>query len=294
MKRLLTKLRAELRTGLTAADTAIREKLAFRANFAGSMLTYGLFILVFSRIWASATAGGTTIAGYSYNMLVWYFIIAEVPSFALGRFFWTLARDMKSGQVAYLVSRPYDFVGYQYWERLGSALPDLFIILGEGLLIGCLLTGGLPSLADWAGAPSGGQPLASSGLAWLTGQGLRALLVFVSLLLSGSLNFYLQFSLAMTAFWLEENDAFYWIFQKLALVVGTLIPIELLPATARSIAVWTPFPYIAYAPARIMVAFRLPEALRLMAVQLIWIAIGLVLARLVFAAGSRKLSINGG
>ena len=173
-------------------------------------------------------------------------------------------------------------------------MPDLFIILGEGLLIGCLLTGGLPPLAEWAGAYSGGQPLAGSGLAWLAGQGLRALLVVMSLLLSGSLNFYLQFSLAMTAFWLEENDAFYWIFQKIALVVGTLIPIELLPDAARAVAVWTPFPYIAYAPARIMVAFQLPEALRLMAVQLAWIAIGLVLARLVFAASSRKLSINGG
>ena len=106
MSRRLTRWRADWRTGLTAASTAIREKLAFRANFAGTMLTYGLFIMVFSRIWANATAGGTTVAGYRYDMLVWYFIIAEVPSFALGRFFWSLSRDMKSGQVAYLVSRP--------------------------------------------------------------------------------------------------------------------------------------------------------------------------------------------
>ncbi|MBU0934151.1 MAG: ABC-2 family transporter protein [Spirochaetes bacterium] len=293
----MSTLRMRLRAAGAAAAIGLKDKLAYRINFGGTMLTYALFVFVFSRIWASSL-GDSSIAGYNYSMMVWYFIVAEIPLFALGRFFWTLSRDMKSGQVAYQLSRPYDFVAYQFWERIGSALPDLLILMLEGLLIGLLLTGGFPpALAavgppDIAAASTGlaGTAAAATGVAaWL-----RLLFVPLSLLLSGIVNFYLQFALSMTAFWLEENEAFFWIFQKIALVVGTLLPIEFLPEAAQRIVVWTPFPYIAYAPARIMTAFELSGALRLIAGQLLWAVIGLALARLVFRAGSRKIAVNGG
>lgn len=283
----MNKISAGFRTRLLAAQTAFREKLAFRANFAASMLTYGLFVFVFSRIWASALSGEASIAGYDYRMMVWYFIIAEIPLFSLGNFFWNLSRDMKSGQVAYLLSRPFDFVSYQYWERLGSAMPGFLLLLGEGLVIGLLITGSLPPSAASA-AVLGGEVFAPSG------QIIRATLVLVSLLLSATLSFYLQFALALTAFWLEENEAFYWIFQKLALVVGTLLPVEFLPARVLSLALWTPFPYIAYAPARIFVAFDGGTASRLLGIQALWIGLGILATRLVFGFGVRKISVNGG
>jgi ABC-2 type transport system permease protein len=60
------------------------------------------------------------------------------------------------------------------------------------------------------------------------------------------------------------------------------------------IALWTPFPYISYAPARIFVAFEVANALRLLAIQVLWIGVGILIARLVFARGSRKIALNGG
>jgi ABC-2 type transport system permease protein len=140
-------------------------------------------------------------------------------------------------------------------------------------------------------------PIVVSGLAGsvtLLLEAARLGFLVVSLLLAGALNYFLQMTIAMTAFWLEENEAFYWIFQKLSLVVGTLIPIEFLPEQAARLAVWTPFPYLSYAPARIMVAFSPAEALSLVARQALWVIVALVLARVVFAAGSRRLSVNGG
>ncbi len=278
-----------MRLSLAAAGTALREKLAYRFNYLGSMLTYAVFILVFSRIWANSVAANGPIAGYSYSMLVWYFIIAELPMFALGRFFWTLSRDMKSGQITYSISRPYDYAGYQYFERMGSAMPNLLLIGIEGFALGLAITGGLPAIPslEQAGTAAGNGATLAAGTA-------RIALVLVSLLLSGTLNFYLQFSISLTALWFEENDAFYWIYQKIALVVGTLIPIEFLPATVLRIAVWTPFPYVSYAPARIMALFSYGEAFRLIAFQLGWILVSIVIAKLVFAAGSKRISVNGG
>jgi ABC-2 type transport system permease protein len=267
---------------LLAASTALREKLAYPGNFAGSILTYGLFIFIFSRVWAGAYASRSEIAGYTRDMMVWYFIIAEIPSFGFGRYFAALSPEMKSGDVAYIMSRPYSFLGYSFASRMGGSLADAALVLAEGILLGLILAGPLPAFA------------AAAGLGGLAENALRWLAVLVSLLLSGTLNFFLQFSLAMTAFWFEENEAFYWIYQKLALIVGTLVPIEFLPAAIERVAWFTPFPYVAYAPAHIMVAFSPTEALGLVCGQLAWIAVAMLLAKAVFARGSRKLSVNGG
>ena len=266
-----------------AASTSMRERVAYPGNFIGSMFTYALFVFIFSRVWAGAYAGASEIAGYTMRMAVWYFIVAEVPSFGFGRFFWTLSRDMKNGQIAYLLARPYDYVGYNFAEKYGGSLVEAGVILVEGLLVGTLLVGPPPAIGG-----------ASSIAGGIVAEASRALLVGLSLLLAGALNYFLQASIAMTAFWLEENEAFFWIFQKLALVVGTLIPIEFLPPVAARLARLTPFPYLSYAPARIMVAYSPGEAWSLVAAQALWLALAVALARAVFSFGSRRLSVNGG
>lgn len=272
-------LRSALRCYGAAAGTSLRERSAYLMNFGAGMLTYGLFIFIFSRVWAGAYAGKGEIAGYTNSMAIWYFIVAEVTHFGMGHFFQAMARDMKSGQVAYLLSRPYDFVHYHYAEHVGGSMSRFGLIVAEGHAIGLLFAGAPPALASGAG---------------LFDQAGRALCTLVSLLLAGSLNFMLQFALSLSAFWLEENDALYWIYQKLALVVGTLVPLEFLPAAAVRVAVWTPFPYLSYAPARIFVAFSWQEALSLLSRQTAWLVLAYLLARLVFARGSRSVSVNGG
>jgi ABC-2 type transport system permease protein len=255
---------------LTASKSA-RNKLIYRGNSFGAVVTYGLFVFVFARIWASAYAGRSSIAGYDYPMSVWYFIVAEITVFGFGRFFWSLAEDVKNGQVAYLLGRPYSFVGYHYAQAMGAGLVDAAVLIVEGLAAGLILAGPPPQASI-----------------------LRLAGVIASLLLAGSLQFFLQMSLAMTAFWVEENTAFFWIFQKLTLVVGTLLPLEFLPEGARRLALFTPLPSLSYAPARIAVAASLPEALRLLAFQAAWIAGAAALAGLVFHRGRRRIAIQGG
>lgn len=280
----MRRLQPSLRKYVVAATTAMSERIAYPGNFTGSMFTYALFVFIFSRVWAGAYAGATEIAGYTMRMAVWYFIIAEIPSFGFGRFFSTLSRDMKSGQVAYLLARPYDFIGYNLAEKLGGSLLEAGVILAEGLVVGMVLVGLPPAIVADNPAGSASVLMEAARLGFL----------IVSLLLAGALNYFLQLTIAMTAFWLEENEAFFWIFQKFALVVGTLIPIEFLPEQAARLAVWTPFPYLSYAPARIMVAFYPAEALSLVARQALWVFLALVSAKLVFSSGSRRLSVNGG
>ncbi len=260
-----------LRKYLVAAFVSLRNKAAYPGNLLGSLLSYAIFVFVFSRIWGTIYSGRAPIAGYDGRMAIWYFIIAEVTAFGFGRFFISLAQDMKSGQVAYLLSRPYDFVLYHYADRMGAAIPEAAVLLALGLSMGATFAGPVP-LASIA----------------------QAFFLLLSLLLAGSIQFLLQFSLAMTAFWVEENTAFFWIYQKLSLVVGTLVPLEFLPAIAQRLAWFTPFPSIAYAPARIAVAYTPHEALRLAGLQAAWLLASALLCKAVFALGRSRLTVQGG
>lgn len=256
---------------VAAGRLGLRTRLAYRGNAFGRILTYGLFIYVFSRIWTSVMGGRSDLGGYDLRALVWYFIVAELPSFAYGRFFGTVAEDVKSGQIAYLVARPWSFLGYGFASAMGPALLDLGMFALEGLALGLLIVGQCP--------------IASPA---------QVLALLVSLLLSGVIQYHFQAALALTAFWMEENSAFLWIWQKLALVVGTLMPIELLPESARRIVVWTPFPWIAWAPGRIGVAWDGGVAAALLAGQLGWCVVAVAVSRLVYAAGRRRIAAQGG
>jgi len=256
------------------ASVAIREKFAYLASSTARYLTYGLFVFVFSRIWAAVYAGSANIAGYTREMSTWYFIVAELPIFSFSAFFARVSDELKNGQIAYRLARPYGFIPASFAERVGPALLDLAVFGAVGFALGFALAG---------------PPPVPAGLALAVVPAL-----VLSLVLSACLQFFLQMSLAMTAFRLEENDAFYWIYQKLALVVGTLMPIEFLPDAARAVARWTPFPAIAWSPARILVAFEPRAALSILGVQAAWVLAAALLSSAVFAAGRRHVIVNGG
>ncbi len=255
----------------TAAAVSLRNKTMYLANYAGSLVTYGLFIFVFSRIWTVVYSSKADISGYTRSMVTWYFIVAELVAFGFGKFYWGLSRDMKSGQIAYQLGRPYGFVAYNYFDRVGPALLDTAVLAAEGLILGFLFAGP-PPVGSLAALP----------------------VALASLLLSGSLQFFLQMTVSLTAFWVEENSAFYWIYQKLALVVGTLVPLEFLPQAIRKVAAWTPFGYLAYPPSRILVAWDPGEAARLILAQGAWVVAAALFAKFVFRLGARRVSVNGG
>lgn len=255
-----------------AAAVSARSRTAYMTGFLGEALSYALFVFVFSRVWRAAYAGRAEIAGYGLRQMIWYFIVAEIPAFGFGRFFSSLAEDMKSGQVAYLVSRPYGFVGYNLAQGMGKALVDCSVFAAIGLGLGLALAGPIPEGPPW-----------------------RAIAVALSIAAAGAVHSLLQLAIAMTAFWAEENAAFFWIYQKLALIVGTLLPIEFLPEAARRIAVWTPFPSISYAPARLASAWPGDgAAAALMGTQLAWIAASALLCQAIYALGRARLTVNGG
>jgi ABC-2 type transport system permease protein len=255
-----------------AGSIALRNRWTYPVDVAGLVFTYGLFVFVFSNLWAAACSGRATLAGYDQRQLTWYFIVSELVIFGIGNSAFTaLSTDIKTGQVAYTLARPWSFPLKSLSETLGCALSMLGPFAVVGWLVGS----------------------ANVGI-WMPASAAHGAVLLLSILLSLILVFLCQFLLSMTAFWVEENAAFLWIHQKLALVLGTFLPLEFYPAVWRPWLELTPYGWLCYPPARLAAAYDPNQALRLLSGQTAWILGLSIVSSLVFSAGSRRTAVQGG
>ena len=94
------------------------------------------------------------------------------------------------------------------------------------------------------------------------------------------------------AFWLLDARSTWFLWSKLVFLAGgLLLPLELLPAGFADVARVLPWAAMAYVPGRIASGDLDPW---LIAGQLAWLAVSLVLAVGVFALGERRLQVVGG
>jgi ABC-2 type transport system permease protein len=214
---------------------------------------------------------GGMIAGYTLPQMIWYCIIAELISFSGSNIFQDLNAEIKGGNIAYTLNKPYYYIGYQLANASGIMLFKLFVNTILGILLGILVIG----------------PLAGFQLQSLP---LVALAVLNGLLL----NFLILTCLGLTAFWLEENTAFFWIYQKIVFMLGLLLPIEFLPNGLQKVARVMPFAYITYGPAKLTVDFNWVRFREIIGMQLFFIIVFGVGALAIFRKGVKQLNVNGG
>lgn len=126
---------------------------------------------------------------------------------------------------------------------------------------------------------------------------LWAVAAFIpALLLSFLVRFMLGWSLAMIAFWTTRISAMNSSFYVLELFFsGRIAPLSVLPGGLQSVATLLPFSWTLAFPVELLLGRLAPrEALVGLGMLLVWLAISLVLMRLIWQAGVRKYAAFGG
>jgi ABC-2 type transport system permease protein len=116
------------------------------------------------------------------------------------------------------------------------------------------------------------------------------LLFVLATVLAFALNFLIQYTLAMVSFWTERASALqeFWFLFYLFLS-GVVAPLEVFPEIVRTIALFTPFPYLVFFPASVLVGLQVNLA-RGFLVMLTWAAGFLVLNRWLWRRGLKQYS----
>jgi ABC-2 type transport system permease protein len=230
-------------------------------------------IFVFIQLWKVTfnVSSQSSFAGYDLRRMVWYLVLTETIVMSSPRTFDKVDLEVKSGDLAYTLSKPYSYALFHFAQYLGNTV----LLLPVNFAVGATLAFALA-----------GKPHLAFG-AWP--------IVAVAVLLAICLNFAVELSIGLLAFWFEDTYAFFWIYQKLTFTLGGLfLPLALFPNGLRQVASHLPFSAIAYAPARLTTGFDAGLIAGTLVTQLAWLAVLGGIAALVYRGGVSRLNINGG
>jgi ABC-2 type transport system permease protein len=239
--------------------------LEYRAELLLWVLSGSLPIILMG-IWIEAAQDGQF--GLTPVEFARYFLAAFiVRQFTVVWVIWEFEREIVEGKLSFRLLQPLDPI----WHHLASHVAERFARLPFAF--------GLIALFFLLYPQS----------FWVPDLGNLVLFMFV-VVFAFALRFLMQYTLAMFAFWTERASALeqFWFLFYLFLS-GLVAPLDVFPPLVREVVLWTPFPYLIYFPASLLV--NLPvDLVRGLFVMLVWTGIFLLTYRWLWRKGLRQYS----
>ncbi len=232
-----------------------------------------VIIVIFVQLWSATfgAAGLDVVNGFGVRELIWYMVITETMVLSRPRIIQTIDAEVRGGDIAYRLTRPLSYPLYHLASFWGETLVRMPVNLIAGAVVALLAVGppvvGLASIA--------GAVIAIAG--------------------SVTLMALMDVLIGLSAFWVEDTTPIDWIVAKLVFTLGGMfIPLDLFPEWLAAIARFLPFASICYAPARLFVAFSVPDFAALVGQQVLWLIVFAVLLQVVFSRAVRRVVAHGG
>ena len=256
---------------LAIARVALMERAAYGADVLARAGMMVIFLFVFANLWGKVMVGGARFSGLDHRAIVWYIVVTEVLMTAIPSVGSKINHEVRTGSfVSYLV-RPCNYVLFHLCSFLGEASLGIAINGAAGALVATLIVG------------------------LIRVRSAHLPIVLLALFLGLVLNFCLMATIALISFWVEDNEPFFWIYNKFQLILGgVLIPLDFFPSYLREIAEKLPFGYMFYGPARLAVNFSSIAAQKIILGQLIWLVLAGLGLYWVFSACVKQVNVNGG
>jgi ABC-2 type transport system permease protein len=259
------------------ANIGIQNLLVYRANFFLRSL-FGLIPLIATiSLWRAIYEGKPgEVAGYTLAEMISYYLVVTIVDAltAVNEDDWQIAADIRDGRISQFLLKPIDYLTYRltlFWA--GRAVYTVMALLPVAFFI-------YYQREYFVGPPDV----------------VTFLCFLVSLFLTGLLQFFISYTMALLAFWVLEVSTFIFIVFAFEYIAGgQLFPLDILPAPVLQVLYLTPFPYQMFFPVTIYLGRVEGTALyQGLCVQAAWVVAAYVLARVVWRRGIRHYSAVGG
>lgn len=254
--------------------SVLMENLQYAANVAMGFIGYFVFIFIFVRLWDYMyQSPGELIAGYTKEQMIWYVMMTEMFWFSSNSAAaaWQVTMDIRGGNIAYLMNKPYHYTLYilaKYTGEWSIRLPMYAVVAA---VIGAALVGPIPHFRV-----------------------ITVPAMILCVILGITINAVFKMCISLISFWIEDSNPFQWLYDKLLLVVGTIFPIEIFPAALQPLFKLTPIYTVCYGPAKLIVDFSAEKCVEILTAQVLYLAAGCGLMFYIYKKGVRKLYVNGG
>ena len=266
-------------TWWTILRIGLEERLVYRADFALGTLMRFLPIITQIFLWAAVfeTVGGNSVAGYSYENMVAYYLLtmmsrafSSMPGLASG-----VATQVRNGEIKKFLIQPVDLIGFMLLNRVAHKLTYYMVAMlpFAGVFYLC------------RGFFVGGWPPAETLLIYIT-----------TLLLGFLLGFFLEMCIGLIGFWFLEVTSLLFVYMLLNFFLsGHMFPLDMLPDWAATIVELFPLKYLAYFPAAVFLGqLEHAEIIRGLWLEIGWLLTFMILSRLMYWYGVKQYSAYGG
>ncbi len=133
-----------MRKYLYIYKSTLIENLNYIANILVGFINFFVMMFVFLNLWQYIYSDSSQIInGYTMQQMIWYVLITELLWYgtrnkALTR---KISNDIKSGNIAYNINKPYNYVTYVIFEHLGEITIKAILFAIVGLTIGVCFVG---------------------------------------------------------------------------------------------------------------------------------------------------------
>lgn len=263
-----------MRKYLYVFKTEVMSNLQYIFNILIGFIGFFIMLFIFLNLWNYMYDDPTQIInGYTKNQMIWYVIITEILWMSLeGRKYCKkICNDVRSGNIAYNINKPYSYILYSLSNHLGIVTIKFIVYVILGMIMGYIFMGSFPNLNI-----------------------LSILAVLITSILATVISILLITFIGLCSFIIEDANPFYWLYSKFILILGTVFPIEYFPSVIRPILTFSPVYVVSYGPAKLFVDFKLDNFISIIVAQIIYIIIGYLICSLMYKKGVKKLNVNGG
>jgi ABC-2 type transport system permease protein len=255
----------------------LKTELAVQLQYRASLLIWliGMVVepVVYLVVWSTvAEAQGGSVGGTSAAQFAAYFIIGMLVNHATFTWvMWNYEYFIREGILAAALLRPIHPIHLDIAANIAYKLLTLVVLLPVAALLTLAFR---PAFAfEW----------------WST------LLFIPVLILAAALRFFVEWTLALGAFWMTRVSALNQMYFILFLFFsGRLAPLDLFPSFIQALSFFLPFRWILYFPIELLAGNQTPQQALIGIGALVgWLTFHLLILRFVWQRGVREFSAVG-
>ena len=252
----------------------IMSNITYLANILVGFIGYFIMLYIFLNLWQYIYSDPSeVIKGYTMNQMIWYVIVTEIIWSVVGgrKLCARISNDVKSGNIAYNINKPYSYIGYILSSHLGVCAVKAVCYIVLGMVVGYLFLSSFPNVSV-----------------------ISIICTLISFIFAVIISILLITIIGLFSFIIEDSKPFYWVYSKIILVIGTIFPVEFFPIWARGIIKYSPIYAVSYGPAKLFVDFSYSNLISIMISQVCYLFIAYLLCKLLYKKGVKNINVNGG
>lgn len=255
---------------------SLQQEFHYRASFLMDRARSITIVIAFYAFWSTIFQERTELLNYSKSQMFTYVLGMNIlRALVFSDKTWEMAREINTGRISYYLIRPISYIGYASSKDIANKVTNSVSSLIEVLLAIWILS----------------IPL------YIPSKTLFTLFCFtITVFLAMILYFLMSYSVCTLAFWTAESGGPRFCFELfLEFMAGAFFPLDVLPATVKTLFQFLPFSSLIYFPLNVFLErMTTTDFIYGLMNQLLWIFVFLFVIRIVWNKGLRAYAAQGG